>query len=133
MPGAAGVSRRWNRSEQLAGLRGQSVLDEDLVLGRDDLADGCEVPRPALGGSGEAQLAPDQPEHRSEQRGGDQKAKLASVAEQRECYSDEQPDPQPGDGTGERDLAARQAPGDALDRLEFSADDGNVLDGEAVI
>jgi hypothetical protein len=66
LPGAAGVSRWWHRSEQLAGLRGYVVLDEDLVLGRDDLADGCEVPCSALGRSGEAQLAPDQPEHRSE-------------------------------------------------------------------
>jgi len=76
-------------------LLSQVVLDEDLVLGRHDLADRGKVPRPALGGGREAELAPDQAEQRPEQRGGNQKAELTSVAEQRERDSDEQPDPQP--------------------------------------
>jgi hypothetical protein len=69
----------------------------------------------------------------TKQRGGNQKAKLALVAEQREGDANEQPDPQPRDGPGQRDLAACQAPGDALDRLEFGTDNGNVLHGEAAI
>src|SRR5262245_52370491 len=91
----AGFSRRRDRSQQLASLLGQVVLDEDLVLGRNDPTDGGETRRPALGRGGEAELAPDQAEHRPKQRGGNQKAELTSVAEQRERDSDEQPDPQP--------------------------------------
>lgn len=66
--------------DQLACLLDEAMLDEHLVLRRDDLADRSEVSCAAPGGGPELDLAPEKPEHRTQDRGRDQKAELILLA-----------------------------------------------------
>jgi len=84
---------------------GVRVVHENFVLGGHDLVDRGEVAAAVPGRRAVADLAPGQPEHGPEQRRGEEKAELVPIAEQAERDPDEQPDPEPGQRTGSRDLS----------------------------